>query len=76
MKKKLTKKKNSNKRRKKPVNKEEKIFNSIEKAPALSKKDMNVSRSEGIDEIKRMIEQTDHILKIERKKDEDENTIK
>lgn len=40
------------------------------------KVDMNVSRSEGIDEIKRMIEQTDHILKIERKKDEDENTIK
>ena len=40
------------------------------------KVDMNVSRSEGIEEVKRMIEQTDHILKIERKKDEDENTTK
>ena len=37
------------------------------------KVDMNVSRSEGIEEVKRMIEQTDHILKIERKKDEDES---
>ena len=34
---------------------------------------MNISRSEGIEEVKRMIEQTDHILKIERKKDEDES---
>ena len=40
------------------------------------KVDMNISRSEGIEEVKRMIEQTDHILKIERKKDEDENTTK
>ena len=37
------------------------------------KVDMNVSKSEGIEEVKRMIEQTDHILKIERKKDEDES---
>ena len=48
MKKKLAKKKNSNKRRKKPVNKEEKIFNSIEKVPTLSNKDINVSRGSGI----------------------------
>ena len=28
--------------------------------------DMNVSRSEGLDEIKAMIEQTDHLLNVER----------
>ncbi len=37
------------------------------------KVDMNVSKSEGIEEVKRMIEQTDHILKIERKKVDDES---
>tara|TARA_Y100000114_G_scaffold27253_1_gene22945 strand:+ start:5403 stop:5876 length:474 start_codon:yes stop_codon:yes gene_type:complete len=36
--------------------------------------DMNVSRSEGIDEVKKMIEQTDHILKIERKSSDESKT--
>ena len=36
--------------------------------------EMNVSRSEGIDEVKRMIEQTDHILKVERKSSDESKT--
>ena len=33
--------------------------------------DMNVTRSEGIEEVKKMIEQTDHILQIERTSNEE-----